>query len=219
MAQALYLDDGGFYFDNDDLNFDTKSESEISIDFYAESESSKRSRSYNSDNSDNDDLFDEIDKIHHKRSRFENKICSHIGCDKYAYYVKDEISKKQGLYFCMQHKEADMYNPKRKYCEAPECNKPAFYSEEGQKAKFCKIHKNQNMINVATRKCSIFGCNIYPSFNFEGKKGDGDTCKRHKLEGMIDVRNPRCSHVENGVKCEKFARFHKKTKCYTHKNL
>ncbi len=145
-----------------------------------------------------------------KYRRVERQKCCYSLCDKIGYY-REEFGTE---YFCKEHRGEEMYDPRRKSCEISSCHKPAFYNFSGCSKKFCKLHKLEGMINVCTHKCCVEGCNTYPSYNFEGQTRRTDRCKTHKLDGMIDVRNPKC--IFPG--CEKFARFHKKTKCYTHKN-
>lgn len=187
-------------------------------------------------NIDNDDEFDFDEKFYNdiecdteseiddeltyflnrkpKYRRIETKKkCSESGCERNAYYHL----RGDNNFYCGVHRTEMMVNPKRKVCTEENCAKPAYYAFEGQIATKCSVHKDDGMINLAKKVCSQYGCKIYPSYNYLNVKDRyyGDRCKNHKLDGMVDIRNPKCT-VEG---CNLFARFYKKTRCYTHKHV
>ena len=49
------------------------------------------------------------------------------------------------------------------------------------------------MQDVRNKLCSHESCTRYPGFNVEGSKR-GAYCRRHALDGMVDVISQRCSH-------------------------
>ena len=57
-------------------------------------------------------------------------------------------------------------------------------------------------------RCEVEGCTVKSAcFNFIHEK-DGRRCAGHKLEGMVDVKNPKCDFVaEDGTKCRGRRRF------------
>jgi hypothetical protein len=165
------------------------------------------------ENSSDDETYERENKkirLEKQIKKYYKKACSEYGCYNNGYYKSDESD----LLFCFEHKKENMYNPKKKLCREENCKNHAYFNyENAEYPIYCLHHKKENMINFAKLRCAFVGCKKFPSYNFLHIKDHNYRCKTHMLNGMIDVKNPRCI-VEN---CGKFARFERKTKCYTHR--
>ncbi len=50
----------------------------------------------------------------------------------------------------------------------------------------------------ASGKCKQEGCNTQPVYNFKNETR-GLYCFKHKIEGMIDIKSPRCQYKDCNI--------------------
>jgi hypothetical protein len=81
----------------------------------------------------------------------------------------------------------------------------ATHGPKGGSKLYCKdCAENMEGIGNLTRKhCKENACFSEPTYNYPTEKTTA-YCSAHKLPGMVDVKHPKCQHVdENGNKCDK----------------
>ncbi len=97
--------------------------------------------------------------------------------------------------FCFVHKTSDMIDVKHPICKYDGCKTRPIFGKPGCKPEYCKDHKSKDMCDITTKKrCEQVGCNIVASFDF--KNGKGRFCKRHQLDGMINITARLCLYEE-----------------------
>ncbi len=118
------------------------------------------------------------------------KRCTTKGCSTIAsfnYYGKKPAVK------CSDHKIGEMINVNEsRRCVEESCRVyPVFNFPGHSPGVRCDSHKIIGMVDVVNGKCAFEGefeiCTHQPSFNFKGQVAR--LCKKHKIEGMLDVRN------------------------------
>jgi hypothetical protein len=85
------------------------------------------------------------------------------------------------------------------------CNAKATHGLKGGSKIYCKdCAKNVEGVGDLTRKhCKEATCFKEPTYNYPTEKTTA-YCTVHKLPGMVDVKHPKCQHVdENGNRCDK----------------
>jgi hypothetical protein len=80
-----------------------------------------------------------------------------------------------------------------KICEFETCRKYANYGEYHSKPIRCKEHKEE--YKLVSTICVHDGCKTQPIYNVEGET-KALYCIKHKLEGMIDIKNKTCVHPD-----------------------
>ena len=93
---------------------------------------------------------------------------------------------------CKEHKEIDMIDVKRKFCQEKGCKIQTIFNFKGENnGLFCDEHKKKDMINVKDRLCKVKDCKTRPTFNFEGKE-KAVYCLLHRDPSMINVKDKTC---------------------------
>ena len=123
--------------------------------------------------------------------------------------------------FCKAHKTEGMVSSVHRLCMSPGCtHRPNFTSSpNSREPQFCKTHKGKDDYYIEGKRCRgatpppidssslapdvSTVCNVLPSFNFPNIKTPL-FCKKHKLEGMIDVLNPRCADASGCLRRRTF---------------
>ena len=92
------------------------------------------------------------------------------------------------------------------YCKHDDCDIYATYGYDEGENIFCGLHKSNDMVNTfkqtqileldnyeakTKRKCYYIECNIEACYNFPKLKKP-ICCKKHLLDGMIDIKNKKC---------------------------
>jgi hypothetical protein len=122
------------------------------------------------------------DAVNSNRRKHICQVCGIKG----VFNIKGEITGIR----CKTHKELNMIDVTRKYCQV--CNKkqPVFNFEGKLTASHCADCKEVGMINVKDKKCQV--CKKkQPNFNFEGKL-TASHCADCKEVGMINVKHKKC---------------------------
>lgn len=103
---------------------------------------------------------------------------------------------------CAKHKLDGMEELHHKTCEAEGCDRrPSYGKTRGHPTHCAKHGKDFDLENVVTRTCSVEGCNTVPIYGPEGTNR-GIMCKEHgEPLNYIDVRNRKCAHEQDGVRC------------------
>ncbi|CAM9233024.1 unnamed protein product, partial [Choristocarpus tenellus] len=133
--------------------------------------------------------------------------CQEPNCLKHPSYGFDTDRVRRR---CRQHKTPEMVDVKSPRCEGPGCKKQPCCGMLGTKARFCSEHKLEGMVNLKTRafRCKYKGPGVGETVASAASAGKSMICNRacrfafanepavfcakHKLDGMVDVLNPKC---------------------------
>ncbi len=114
----------------------------------------------------------------------KKNIC--IVCRKRGYF--NYKGNNFGIY-CSFHRLPNMPDIKRPLCQEKKCITRASCGGTKQKPLYCSKHANGEKNNIS-KKCEFEKCEITPIFGFEG--GECRFCSKHKLEGMLNIRDKKC---------------------------
>lgn len=137
--------------------------------------------------------------------------CSVPDCKANAFFGDQD----SGSIYCAAHKLPGMAVIDIRTCATEKCNNLGYWaSSTRSRAYFCIEHKTDDMI-PRHHKCAEPDCFTLPSFNFPGLAPA--YCNKHKLDGMVDVKNRRCE-IEG---CSRMATHKNKDGktylCFTHR--
>ena len=125
-------------------------------------------------------------------------LCNYEDCETIANF--NIAGSTNGMY-CFAHKSVDMIDINVKRCIHDGCDKRALFNKREEPARFCSVHRTEYMIDVISRKCKETDCIKQPCYNFSDKTKPV-YCIDHKIIGMIDLKNPRCIHIDvNNIRC------------------
>jgi len=82
--------------------------------------------------------------------------------------------------------------------DGTQCKNAPLYNTPGNKPLYCRSHKTDDMICVQIKRCECIlddgtTCEVTASYGFPNQKIK-QRCSKHKLDGMIDLKHPRCMH-------------------------
>lgn len=139
----------------------------------------------------------------------KSNFCKFVGCDTRASFGVDGGR----AIFCTKHKENTMTNIHAKKCEM--CSISASYGDKNSRPTRCSTHKTEHMV-CAQGMCEVENCGIKGYFGF-AHTGKKQRCATHKLPGMIDLKNKKCTDLG----CSKQSTYGLENgpieKCATHK--
>jgi hypothetical protein len=125
-------------------------------------------------------------------------LCNYEDCETIANF---NIAGSTNGRYCFAHKSVDMIDINVTRCIHDGCDKRALFNKKEEPAMFCSVHRTEHMIDVISRKCKENDCIKQPCYNFSDEKKP-IYCLDHKIIGMIDLKNPRCIHIDvNNIRC------------------
>jgi hypothetical protein len=133
-------------------------------------------------------------KIHKEEYKLVSQLCQEVNCNIFSCYnFENELKPK----FCNEHKKINMIDIKNKSknCINPQCNTRAVYNYHGEsKGIYCINHKLENMVNIndIKRYCQHENCKIRATFGVLNESAK--FCKKHMINGMIDISNKKCEY-------------------------
>eukprot|EP00897_Mesotaenium_endlicherianum_P010499 jgi/Mesen1/9478/ME000063S08931 len=131
---------------------------------------------------------------HLQRGPRANHVCAQPGCKNTG-----KFNFPGGPRYCDEHRSDGMSFPK---CGEEGCTNMPYYAFPMEHAPTrCKRHRQEGMVDKRgahpSHRCNFGGCATIANFNYPG--GPGRWCSKHKVDGMVNVKEKRQCAVEGCV--------------------